>query len=304
MNFILEVLVMLFNYHVGLFVAMYQFFVPPPEKNVKNELVLITGAGSGLGRIMCEEFARRGAIVVACDINNQGNEETAEMVRDQGGTIHTYTCDVSSREKIYELADRVKKDLGNVTILVNNAGIVSGKSFLEIPDHMIQKTVDVCLMSHLWACKAFLPAMVESNHGHIVNIASIAGIVGTNKMTDYCAAKFGDVGFTESLEYELRASDKHGVKTTTVCPYFINTGMFEGCKTRFPALFPVLDPHETVQRIMQAILTEQTIVYIPRIMYWAAVAKSMLPVRATLVLHKFSGALSLMDTFRGRYGNK
>ena len=137
-----------------------------------------------------------------------------------------------------------------------------GENLLNLTDIQIERTVQVNLLSNFWVrlfaninclydcvvylvfalsfqmpyelqtVKAFLPDMTSRNHGHIVTIASVAGLVGSCKMTDYCASKFGAVGFAESLEYELRAGGFDNVYTTTVCPYIINTGMFDGCQTR------------------------------------------------------------------------
>ena len=89
-------------------------------------------------------------------------------------------------------------------------------------------------------CKAFLPGMIERNHGHVVNIASSAGLIGVNGLADYCASKFGAVGFDESLRMELAMQGKNGVHTTVVCPYFISTGMFEGAKTRYDTICTIL----------------------------------------------------------------
>jgi all-trans-retinol dehydrogenase (NAD+) len=87
-------------------------------------------------------------------------------------------------------------------------------------------------MNYLQTVKSFLPAMLSRNHGHIVTIASAAGLFGTNGLVDYCASKFAAVGFDETLRAELWAQRKTGVHTTVVCPFYINTGMFEGAKTR------------------------------------------------------------------------
>lgn len=93
--------------------------------------------------------------------------------------------------------------------------------------------------AHHWTVRETLPDMLAENRGHIVTIASIAGWVGVRGLADYCASKFGAVGFDESLRFELRAK-KSNVKTTCICPYFINTGMFDGAKSRFPLLLPIL----------------------------------------------------------------
>ncbi len=96
---------------------------------------------------------------------------------------------------------------------------------------MIEKTFQVNTMAHLWLGKAFLPSMIEKNHGHVVTIASMAGKFGMAGLCDYCASKFAAVGFDESLRNELVHMGKDNVHTTVVCPYFINTGMFDGVQT-------------------------------------------------------------------------
>ncbi|TSL34542.1 Epidermal retinol dehydrogenase 2 [Bagarius yarrelli] len=123
-----------------------------------------------------------------------------------------------------EEEEEVKREVGDITILVNNAGIVTGTKFLQCPDTHIEKTMEVNTMAHFWTCKAFLPAMIAANHGHVVSIASSAGLIGVSGLAA--------VGFAESMALELLAIGCNGVKTTIVCPFFINTGMFEGAVTK------------------------------------------------------------------------
>ena len=101
---------------------------------------------------------------------------------------------------------------------------MQGKSFLELTDEQVQKTMDVNVMAHMWLAKAFLPEMIRTNCGHIVTISSAAGILGVNGLADYCASKFAAFGFDESIRLELKAQNITGVHTTCVCPYYINTG--------------------------------------------------------------------------------
>lgn len=112
--------------------------------------MFVTGAGSGLGRLLSLRFAKLGAVVVCADINKQANDTVVEEIKSLGGKAHGYKCDCSSREDIYRVADLVKQQVGDVTILVNNAGIVSGKKFLETDDRLIQKTMEVNTMAHFW----------------------------------------------------------------------------------------------------------------------------------------------------------
>ncbi|KAH9496186.1 hypothetical protein Btru_010427 [Bulinus truncatus] len=217
-------------------VAIVKAIVPvkfQKQKKVRGQVVLITGAGSGLGRLMSLKFASLGCKVVLWDIDENGNKETYNQVKNFGAEVKAYRVDLSKREEIYETSVQVKSDIGDVDILVNNAGIVTGKKFLECPDSLIEKTMAVNCNAHFWTTKSFLPSMVSRNHGHIVTIASSAGLFGISGLSDYCASKFAAVGFDESLRNELSKQKKTGVKTTVVCPFYIRTGMFTGVRSRF-----------------------------------------------------------------------
>uniref|UniRef100_A0A3Q3MDS9 Short chain dehydrogenase/reductase family 16C, member 5a n=1 Tax=Labrus bergylta TaxID=56723 RepID=A0A3Q3MDS9_9LABR len=275
MNFILEtlqVLLLSLWYNIESFIY---FFLPMKKKNVTGEVVLITGSGSGIGRLMAQEFAALGTVLVLWDINQDGMKETARLAKESGASrVHYYVCDCSDKTEVYRVADQVKREVGDVGILVNNAGIVTGKKFMDAPDSLIEKTVEVNTMAHFWMYKAFLPAMIANNHGHLVSIASSAGLIGVNGLADYCASKFAAVGFAESVGLEMLALGKDGVKTTIVCPYFINTGMFDGCQTKWPTLLPILDPKYVAKKIIHAVLTDQVFLLMPRSMYLITALKN------------------------------
>ncbi|VDL78780.1 unnamed protein product, partial [Nippostrongylus brasiliensis] len=171
-----------------------------------------------------------------------------------------YTVDLSKREQIYATAAKVKADVGKVDILINNAGVVTGKKIFECPDELMELTMAVNTHALFYTTKAFVPAMIEANHGHVVTIASIAGKVGVSGL-------HGAIGFHESLTAELDALGKDGVKTTVVCPYYIDTGMFHGVETKSPTLLPVLQPDYVVDCILEAVLTEKELISIPRFNY-------------------------------------
>nr|XP_039320878.1 epidermal retinol dehydrogenase 2 isoform X2 [Saimiri boliviensis boliviensis] len=249
--------------------ALILALLPKPRKNVAGEIVLITGAGSGVGRLLALRFARLGSVLVLWDINKNGNEETRKMAQEAGATrVHAYTCDCSQKEEVYRVADQVKKEVGDVSILINNAGIVTGKKFLDCPDALMEKTLDVNFKAHLWTYKAFLPAMIANDHGHLVCISSSAGLVGVSGLADYCASKFAAFGFAESMFVETFVQKQKGIKTTIVCPFFINTGMFEGCTTGCPTLLPILEPEYAVGKIVEAILQEKMYLYMPKLVYF------------------------------------
>ncbi|XP_060899940.1 epidermal retinol dehydrogenase 2-like isoform X1 [Labrus mixtus] len=305
MNFILEtlqVLLLSLWYNIESFIY---FFLPMKKKNVTGEVVLITGSGSGIGRLMAQEFAALGTVLVLWDINQDGMKETARLAKESGASrVHYYVCDCSDKTEVYRVADQVKREVGDVSILVNNAGIVTGKKFMDAPDSLIEKTMEVNTMAHFWMFKAFLPAMIANNHGHLVSIASSAGLIGVNGLADYCASKFAAVGFAESVGLEMLALGKDGVKTTIVCPYFINTGMFDGCQTKWPTLLPILDPKYVAKKIIHAVLTDQVFLLMPRSMYLITALKNILPMKQGILLGQYLGAFSLMDTFKGHSRGK
>ncbi|KAG8536351.1 hypothetical protein GDO81_026558, partial [Engystomops pustulosus] len=174
MNIVVELFVVTFKVLWAFVLAAARWLVRPKEKSVSGQVCLITGAGSGLGRLFALEFARRRAQLVLWDINTQSNEETAGMVRHiyreleeqdklRAGNppeeevlpssnlqVYTYTCDVGKRESVYTTAEKVRREVGDVYLLLNNAGVVSGHHLLECPDELIERTMMVNCHAHFW----------------------------------------------------------------------------------------------------------------------------------------------------------
>ncbi|KAL8580178.1 hypothetical protein ACOMHN_059151 [Nucella lapillus] len=284
------------------------FLLPTPllAKDISGHLVLITGAGSGIGRLLALEFSPLNCRLVLWDVNEEGNRETARLVRDMGAVVKTYRVDVSDRQQVYKAATQVTSEVGAVDILVNNAGIVTGRTFLECPDSMIAKTMAVNTLAHFWTTNASLPAMLSRDHGHVVSIASSAGLLGVTGLADYCSSKFAAVGFDEALRLELQTHGKTGVHTTVVCLYLISTGMFDGCTVRFPWFLNVLEPEEVAREVVRAVLRNQEMLVLPRLLYVSLALKGrdtlqwILPTKCLQVICSYLGVFSLMDRFRGR----
>jgi all-trans-retinol dehydrogenase (NAD+) len=263
--------------------------------------VLITGAGSGIGRLMAEKIAAEGGQVALWDVNREGLDRLREELEGRGAKARTYLCDVTNRSAVSATAEQVLREQGPVDILINNAGVVTGKLLLEASDQEIQRTIDVNLMALFWVTRAFLPKMVERNRGHVVTIASAAGMAGVGRLSDYCASKFAAVGFDESLRLELKRQNL-AIRTTGVCPYYISTGMFEGVKTRFPWLLPILKPEKVVDRTLAAIRKNRRRLLMPWFVYtiWPT---RLLPVPLFAAIMDFFGANRSMDEFTGRSGH-
>ena len=267
---------------------------------VNNSRVLITGAASGIGRLLALELANTGARLVLWDIDQAGlNEAQAELVA-AGHTADTYACDLTNREEIAAVAAQTLTDGGPIDILINNAGIVSGKSLLDLSDQEIERTFQVNTLALFWTVRAFLPSMLERGSGHIVTIASAASLAGAPKLTDYSSSKFAAFGFDESLRLELKQKDSR-VATTIVCPFYIDTGMFDGVKTRFSWLLPVLKPGYVVRRIVTAIEKDRHRLVMPRFIYTSWLSR-LLPVAWYDALMDFFGVTRSMEDFRGGAG--
>lgn len=206
---------------------------------------------------------------------------------------------MTNREQVYELVRRATVETGGpIDVLVNNAGIVSGKTLLEVADGLAEKTVQVNTIAHFWTVKAVLPSMMERNTGHICTIASAAGLSGVPGLADYCASKFGAVGFNEAIRLELQKLNR-AIATTCVCPFYISTGMFAGAKG-IPYVLEIQDPTATARRIFNGIRRKEKIVYIPPILGYAQILRAVLPVGVSDALMHALGITKSMDEFAGR----
>jgi all-trans-retinol dehydrogenase (NAD+) len=265
----------------------------------KDKRILITGAGSGLGRRMALEMARQGGLIIAWEIDAGALAKVlAELKLASGRDHHGFVCDVSSSEAVYRTAAEVKAAAGDPDIVINNAGVVSGKHFLACSDDEIARTMGVNTMALFWTAKAFLPAMIARNSGHVVTVASAAGLVGVARLADYCASKFAAVGFDESLRAELRQVAP-AVRTTVICPYYIATGMFAGVRTRFSWLLPILGETHAARRMVQAIRERRPRLIMPRLVFALPLLRLM-PVALFDWIANLLGVNASMQHFTGR----
>lgn len=266
--------------------------------DVRGRAVLITGGAAGIGRDLALELGRRGATLVLWDLDDERLAPALAEVRNHtGATVHGYACDVTDRAAVAVTADRVRAQVGDPDIVVNNAGVVSGRPIMEIPDEAIERTFAVNSLAPFWVTRAFLPAMVARNQGHIVTVASAAGLVGVARQTDYSASKHAAVGFDESLRVELHRTAP-GIVTTVVCPYYIDTGMFEGVASRWPRLLPILDQRQVALRIAQAIVADRRMLVMPPLIRLLPLLR-VLPPRAFDRVMDVFGVNTSMDHFVG-----
>ncbi|XP_050646452.1 estradiol 17-beta-dehydrogenase 11 isoform X2 [Macaca thibetana thibetana] len=237
MKFLLDLLLLLPLLIVCCLESFVKLFIPKRRKSVAGEIVLITGAGHGIGRLTAYEFAKLKSKLVLWDINKHGLEETAAKCKGLGAKVYTFVVDCSNREDIYSSAKKVKAEIGDVSILVNNAGVVYTSDLFATQDAQIEKTFEVNILAHFWTTKAFLPAMMKNNHGHVVTVASAAGHISVPFLLAYC-------------------------------------------------LGPALEPEEVVNRLMNGILTEQKMIFIPSSVAFLTILERILPERFLAVLKR------------------
>lgn len=195
------------------------------ERSVAGEVVLVTGAASGMGRATASLFADEGARVAAADVDQEGLGEVVEAITTAGGTARGWPLDVSNRGEVERVVAEVAAHFGGLDIVVNNAGIsMAGPIDSDDYEERWQRSLAVLLTAHTYTIRAALPHLRRSEHPRIVNIASTEGLGATARNSPYTAAKHGVIGLTRSLAVEL---GREGITVNCICPGPIRTGMTE-----------------------------------------------------------------------------
>lgn len=212
-----------------------------------SDIVVITGGASGLGHEFVCEFARQSGRVVVLDV-----VAPVQPVP----SVTYYTCDVADRHLLHRVHQLMKQDIGSPTVLVNNAGIATGQSLLDMPYTDIERTIRINLLASFYTIKVFLPDMIALRRGYVVTVASVLGYMLPARLSAYGASKSGLIALHELLTYELGPpfANVSGVKTLLVCPGQLQTPMFNGVKTPSNLFAPELDPQYVARRVVGAIL--------------------------------------------------
>jgi NAD(P)-dependent dehydrogenase (short-subunit alcohol dehydrogenase family) len=217
--------------------------------SIEKQVAVVTGAGRGIGRAIAIELGRLGAQVVLVARSRTELEETG---RAAGANARVMPANVRNKEELQRLFGQVAAALGPVDILVNAAGLGIFGPVVDFKDEDFETLIETNLRGIFFTCRYVLPAMIERKRGHIINIASIAGKVGSATRAVYCASKFGVVGFTESLAEEVR---EHGIRASVVCPGSTDTG-FSSSETAGRVRVRMLRP-EDVAHAVRMIVTQE-----------------------------------------------
>ncbi|MEV0769059.1 SDR family NAD(P)-dependent oxidoreductase [Nocardia salmonicida] len=271
-------------------------------ETVAGKRVLITGAAMGLGKLFAEKAVAEGAdAVVLWDINELALRETAAQLTAAGGKVHHYVVDVSSPDSIHEAGEAVRKEVGGIDILVNNAGIVRGNTYFWETENRadIDKTMAINSLAPMYVTLEFLAGMVAgAGQARVLNIASSAGLVANPRMAVYAGSKWAALGWSDSVRLELEQAGHDHVKVTTVCPTYINTGMFDGAKG---ILFtPMLEQHEVVDTSWSEMKKGGALVVLPWTSRMNRALTGLLPIKIRDFYLNAVGVYHSMDQFTGR----
>ena len=260
--------------------------------------MLVTGGASGIGLLMGRRLLAAGAAhLVVWDIDAHALDAVVGALRGEGHTVDGLKIDITDLAAVRE-AVRVMAHRGvAVDLLVNNAGIIVGRDFAAHSHGDIDRTMAINAVAPMHITAALLPGMLERRRGHIVNIASAAGMVANPGMSVYCASKWAVLGWSDSLRLEMERGAT-GVHVTTVVPYYIDTGMFAGVRSR---LIPLLKPDTVAKAIVAAVREDRTMLRLPRLLDLLPLVRGILPGRAfDKVAGEWFGVYRAMRTFKGR----
>lgn len=275
----------------------------------KGKRVLITGGASGIGKLMGGMALDKGAAaLVIWDINQESIEsvvrELGQKTKAQGraGRVYGMRVDVSNQAMVADRYEQTKREVGEIDILINSAGIItSNKTFDQCTPDEINRTMMVNALAPMYVTQQVLPDMVARDSGHICNIGSAGGMISNPRMSIYAASKWATIGWSDSVRIELREM-RSRVRVTTIAPYYITTGMFDGVRSK---IFPLLRPENVASRILRAIERDTAfkmfMPWIPCPHHFIRLLQGILPIRVfDWLVGRVLGIYHTMDHFTGR----
>ena len=271
--------------------------------NLKNKIVLVTGAAKGIGLATVKRLLKKEAKVVLWDFQPDDLNTAVQSLKNDGHEVFSQVCDVTNKEQVYHNAEVIKKEIGDIDILINNAGTVYTGYMLDRSDAELENMINVNFTSMIYTIRAFMPAMLEKNKGHIVNISSASSLIGAPKLAIYAATKWAVMGLTESLRMEAIKMGKKGVKFSSVHPNFLKKGLFEGTKLNFlGSIFaPGVKSHDAVAKVIvnKAIGWGFHSPKVPWIMNQSVLLRALLPSSLLIKFGNIYGVNNMMDEYTG-----
>jgi short-subunit dehydrogenase len=251
----------------------------------KDQVILITGVSSGIGRSLAIDLAALGAAVIGCGRSEERLRETLDQMRRTSPSSTVVTCNISDSEQVRAIINKALADYGKIDVLINNAGIGMRKPFVETSLDTIEQITRTNYLGTIYCTHEVLPSMIARGSGHIVNISSGAGKIGTLNMAGYCASKFAVNGFSESLYHELKPL---GIHVSVICPGPVRTAFNRSFADRPPKSPPslIITPEAVSQAVMRVMETKKFEVVMPRWLALMCWLKRMTPNLFRSVSHR------------------
>ena len=275
-------------------------------EQLDGKKVIVTGGAMGIGLATCRRLVREGCDVTIWDLSEKELVAAEKELTAMGGKVFAHVCDVSDKDRVHELAETARKDMGRVDILINNAGFVRHGMFWEQPVENAVKQMDVNVNALFYSIYEFLPEMMKRNAGHIVNVSSGVAITSAPGLAAYTTSKWAVWGLTDVLRLEVMTAKKTGVKFTSVHPGNILTGMFEGFSLNFLGrlLAPPVKDHDIIARgiVEKGLKKQRHLVVIPWQIYLGMIMRGLLPDALLGRMALLIGLGNCVKNYKGRKG--
>jgi all-trans-retinol dehydrogenase (NAD+) len=265
---------------------------------LNGKRILVTGAAAGIGKALAEQFGARGADLLLVDRDPAGLEAAAASLAARGVKVATYELDVTDTAGILALRDRIHRDGGPIDVLVNNAGLVFGGGFLDLPLEKHLTTYQVNTLGLVAMTHTFLPDLLGRPDAHLVNVASASGYIGLPFGATYASSKWAVIGLSESLQLELELQGHRNVHVTTVCPSYVSTGLFDGAKA--PLTTDLLTADGLATQVVEAVLANAVALNTPWLVHATPILKGLLPFGLFYRVAAWLGVNTSMMEWRGR----
>ncbi len=266
-------------------------------RSIEGKRVLVTGGAAGIGFAIAEAFAARGAELVLVDLDEAALAKAATALRDRKASVHTFALDVTDVAAIARVRERVLADAGPIDVLVNNAGVVFGGAFLDVPLEKHLATYRVNTLGLVAMTHAFLSDLIARPDAHVVVVASASGYIGLPFGTTYASSKWAAIGFSESLLLELGLLGHHHVHVTAICPSYVSTGLFEG--VRAPRTTRLLTPERVGRLTVEGVLADRPLVRMPWLAQVTPILRGLLPFALFYRVAEVFGVNTSMRAWRG-----
>lgn len=253
--------------------------------NFNGQVILITGSSNGIGKRLAIDLAARGAIVAGCGRSIPRLKDTLKEVRRLSPSSTMIGCDVGDSEQVRGMVGKVIADFGKIDVLVNNAGIGMRRSFIETDLKTIEDIIRINYLGAIYCAHRALPLMIARKSGHIVNVSSVAGLIGTLNMAAYCASKFALNGWSESLYHELKPL---GIHVSVICPGPVDTGFNRDFHESEPKAPPnlIVSAETVAQAVIQILENKQFEVVLPRSLALMSAVKRHWPNLFRAIAHR------------------